>query len=195
MSLSNAHCLCEILIIFRGKAWQVSLESMIPLPRKSVPPMIHQFAQSVQMKSDYNYDVKSNELFALWGRSPGLKLEMGRLDAIYSFGIRGTAYKVETLRMWYSGSRSRDPCWGINVRHNEWASHLSELEQLSLGRRAEWGKTITTFLPDDGCSGTKKEEVGVDRLKLDDMSPARGGIRILTDKLTELSRVINGANN
>ncbi|KAF2691292.1 hypothetical protein K458DRAFT_287346 [Lentithecium fluviatile CBS 122367] len=184
----------KLLELGEAKAWQFSLESMVPLSKKIVSPALRGFAEQVKMRPKYSKH--SNETFATWKWSPSLKIEAGRLDKIYSFGIRNTCYKVEAIAMWYPGQKV--PCWGINVRHSEWVSHLADLEQLQLGRCAEWGDVIKTFLPDDGLisiSTQEKEDdlpdVGKVSLSLNVMSPAREGIRILANKLMELSEIIN----
>ena len=150
------------------------------------------------MRSSYN--VSSTQSFAEWEKSPSIRslLRGGRLDRIYAFGIKETLYKVELISMWYPNEQS--PCWGIAVRHTEWATHLAELERLQTGHQANWGDIIATFLPDDGGSSTVLEDdddFGVSKLKLDsngDEAPrklSREGIRTLSNILLQLSEIVS----
>jgi hypothetical protein len=148
-----------------------------------------------------NHDHQSTGLFAEWEKTPAVKkyLLTGRLDAIYSFGIKETSYKVELTRIWYPNQAR--PVWSLAIRHTEWANRLTELEHLPIGRKADWGDTITTFLPNDGQSSyTAADETGDLRignldLGLDIEAPPRNGIRILMDKLLQVSVVVGSVMN
>lgn len=147
-----------------------------------------------------NYDLCSEESFAQWEQIPTVKrhLQSGRLDKIYLFGLQKTGYVVELTAMWYP--QQRKPVWGIGVRHREWATHLAELERLLVGSKADWGHTLTTFLPDDGlssCANADDDEFGMDLLKLDDKhnAPARNGIRILMEKLMQISEIVSSVTS
>jgi len=185
----------NLLELGESRAWHFALESLIPVPRKTVSPVLVGFADRVAMRRDY--DISSTESFAQWDDTPNIKrhLQTGRLDSIYSFGIKDTCYKAELTAMWYP--QQKLPVWGLAVRHPEWASHLAELESLAIGRQASWEDTISTFLPDDGQSSSyiddDSEDCGMRRLKLDDSddAPPRDGIRILTDKLMRLSEIVS----
>lgn len=146
------------------------------------------------------YKATSTQSFAEWDRSPSVDrlLKDGRLDRIYSFGVRETCYKVELSTMWYP---EQSPCWGLAVRHNEWATHLAELERLQTGHQASWGDIIALFLPDDGGSSipldAEDEDLGISTLKLDrdadapPQGPSREGIRMLTNILLQLSEIVS----
>ena len=167
------------------------------MPRSTVPPVLTGFAQRVVLRP--GYDVASTQSFAVWEKSPSVNvlLQHGREDKIYSFGIRETCYKVELTAMWYPLQTL--PCWGLAVRHNEWATHLAELERLQTGHQANLGDTITTFLPDDGGSSTvfdEDDDYGVSKLKLDGCEePPRGrsreGVRTLTNILLQVSEIVS----
>ncbi|KAF2833240.1 hypothetical protein CC86DRAFT_415001 [Ophiobolus disseminans] len=189
----------SLLELGESRAWHFALESLIPVPRKTVSPVLVGFAERVRMKR--NYDISSTESFAEWDTTLNIKkyLQTGRLDSIYSFGIEKTCYKVELTAMWYPSQQL--PVWGLAVRHLEWASHLAELEDLPIGRQAMWLDTISSFLPDDGQSSSNIDEdsddCGTRRLKVDDSddeSP-RDGIRILTDKLMKLSEIVSSVTD
>lgn len=168
---------------------------MTPLSKKLVSPALRGFADQVQMK--LCYDMHSKEGFAEWPNIKSLKIHTGRLDKIYTFGIQKTGYKVEAVSMWYPQQRA--PCWGINVRHSEWATHLCELERLPVGRAADWGDTVSTFLPDNGLTSSVTQEngddLGVPNLRLSNNiePPPRDGIRLLMEKLMKLSEVVNSS--
>jgi hypothetical protein len=148
-----------------------------------------------------DHDVSSTESFAEWDQTPTIKkyLQTGRLDMIYSFGIKKTYYKVEYTCMWYPGQKL--PFWGLAVRHTEWATHLAELERLPVGRKADWGHTVATFLPEDGqttySAAKKDEDFGMTNLNLGPNveAPPRDGIRILMDKLLQLSAIVSSVSD
>ncbi|KAG9186830.1 hypothetical protein G6011_09938 [Alternaria panax] len=185
----------NLLELGESRGWHFALESLIPVASKSISPVITGFAERVKMKPDHDH--RSTESFAEWDLTPTVKkyLQMGRLDTIYSFSIKNTCYKVEATCMWYP--RQKLPVWGLSVRHPEWATHLAELERLPVGRKADWGHTISTFLPDDGqssySSAVKDEDFGMRSLNLgpDVEAPPRDGIRILMDKLLQLSAIVS----
>jgi len=186
-----------MLTKIRSRGWKFALESLIgPLAPKIVSPVLTGFAQRVTMKQNYN--TSSAEVFAQWDTSmPTIRTHLitYRLDKIYSFGIRRTCYKVELTAMWYPNQKL--PLWGLGVRHTGWAIHLAELERLPVGHKSEWGNIITTFLPDDGqmscVTGEEDEGFGMTGLTLDNDSkaPPRNGIRLLTDKLMQLSEIVS----
>ena len=99
--------------------------------------------------------------------------------------------------MWYP--RRKEPCWGVVVRHTEWSFYLAELENLPVGRDAEWNDIIATFLPDDGCTSSavrdEDEELGMQGLGLNDKNElqARKGIQVLVDKLLKISELVQSA--
>ena len=148
-----------------------------------------------------DHDISSTESFAEWDQTPTIKkyLRTGRLDVIYSFGIKNTCYKVEFTGMWYPGKKL--PVWGLAVRHPEWATHLAELERLPVGRKADWGHTVATFLPDDGqmsyAAAVEDKDFGMTNLNLGPNveAPPRDGIRILMDKLLQLSAIVSSVSD
>ncbi|KAF2869854.1 hypothetical protein BDV95DRAFT_497090 [Massariosphaeria phaeospora] len=191
----------NLLELGEGKAWHFGLESMMPATTSSIPPAVIGFANRVTLTPGYanGKNLESKEAFAQWSLNPSLKLLTGRLDKVYTFGIAKTNYKVEFFASWYPSKSI--PCWALVVRHLEWATHLAELERLPPGEKASWGDVITTFIPDDGITSTasqdnsnpEEEELDLQNLRLDMASEAqpREGIRLLTQKLMELSQVIN----
>ncbi|KAF2131619.1 hypothetical protein P153DRAFT_336064 [Dothidotthia symphoricarpi CBS 119687] len=196
-SSPNKNMDINLLELGESRGWQFALESLIgPLAPKIVSPVLTGFAQRVTMKQ--NYDPSSAEVFAQWDASmPTIKrsLMTGRLDKVYSFGIQKTCYKAELTAMWYPSRKL--PVWGLAVRHTEWAIHLAELERLPVGHQAEWGNIVAAFLPDDGqmscATGDGDAEFGMTDLTLDDdaKAPPRDGIRLLTDKLMQLSDIVS----
>lgn len=170
---------------------------MISVSHSTVPPVLDGFAKRAGIKQGYS--VASTDSFAEWDPSPSVKILLltGRTEKIYSFGIHDTCYKAELTAMWYHGQSL--PCWGLAVRHTEWANHLVELARLQTGHQADWGNVISTFLPDDGGSSTQpdEEEVGVDGLALKDDAQNsqqglfREGIRTLVNILLQLSKIVS----
>ncbi|KAI4604780.1 hypothetical protein J4E80_010936 [Alternaria sp. BMP 0032] len=189
----------NLLELGESRGWHFALESLIPVAAKSISPVITGFADRVKMRP--NHDYRSTESFAEWDQTPTVKkhLRNGRLETIYSFGIKQTCYKVEATCMWYPGQRL--PVWGLCVRHSEWATHLAELERLPVGRKADWGHTVATFLPDDGqscySSAVEDEDFGMRNLDLGAgvEAPPRDGIRILMDKLLQLSAIVSSVTD
>ena len=189
----------NLLELGESRGWHFALESLIPVAAKSISPVITGFADRVKMRP--NHDYRSTESFAEWDQTPTVKkhLRNGRLETIYSFGIKQTCYKVEATCMWYPGQRL--PVWGLCVRHSEWATHLAELERLPVGRKADWGHTVATFLPDDGqscySSAVEDEDFGMRNLDLGPgvEAPPRDGIRILMDKLLQLSAIVSSVTD
>lgn len=185
----------NLLELGESRGWHFALESLIEVLAKTVSPVLVGFASRVTMKP--KYDTRSTESFATWDSSPTIKKNLltGRMDSIYTFGIKETCYKVELTAMWYPGQKK--PVWGLGVRHPEWATHLAELERLSIGRQASWGDTISTFFPDDGQSSSYNEADGKDygmrKLQVDDdpEDEPRKGIRVFTDKLLRLSEIVS----
>ncbi|KAI4616063.1 hypothetical protein J4E83_006733 [Alternaria metachromatica] len=189
----------NLLELGESRGWHFALESLIPVAAKSISPVITGFADRVKMRP--NHDYRSTESFAEWDQTPTVKkhLRNGRLETIYSFGIKQTCYKVEATCMWYPGQRL--PVWGLCVRHSEWATHLAELERLPVGRKADWGHTVATFLPDDGqscySSAVEDEDFVMRNLDLGPgvEAPPRDGIRILMDKLLQLSAIVSSVTD
>ena len=121
-------------------------------------------------------------------------MQNSRLDKIFSFGIQKTFYKLELTVMWYPSQL--EPVWGLAVRHTEWATHLAELESLPVGCQANWGRTLQTFLPDDGLSSCASPENTVlamaqSTLEEEHKAPHRNGIRILMEKLIQISELVS----
>ncbi|KAJ8108105.1 hypothetical protein OPT61_g8405 [Boeremia exigua] len=184
----------NLLELGESRTWFFALESMTPVPRFNVHHVLAGFAQRTVLKSDY--DENSMQPFAKCESSPTVKnlLLNGRLDKIYNFAVRNTCYKVELTGMLYS---ARAPlCWGLAVRHTEWATHLAELELLQTGHQAGWGDILETFLPNDGGSsvnlayddidsGSPKpgDNSDVSSLKSND-SPDVGNLKISDDTNT-----------
>jgi hypothetical protein len=170
---------------------------MTPILKKLASPALIGFAEGVKLKRDYRLD--SNEPFWQQKKAANLTHKYYRLEKIYSFGIRRTSYKIELVGIWYPGHKI--PCWGLNIRHSEWATHLAELERLVLGRGANWGDAISTFLPDDGISAPPPEDEEDHVPRLGDLNlrslgltveaPPRDGIRLLLDKMMQLSIIIS----
>ncbi|KAF3040941.1 hypothetical protein E8E12_007922 [Didymella heteroderae] len=188
----------NLLELGESRAWSFALESMTEVSRSTVPPVLTSFAHRAAIKQGYS--LTSTESFAQWDTSPSVKnlLLTGRSERIYSFGVQDTCYKAELTAMWYPGQSL--PCWGLSVRHTEWATHLAELERLQTGHRANWGNIISKFLPDDGGSSLQPEEdddLGVNELSLDNgtQKPQQGlsreGIRTLVNILLRLSEIVS----
>ncbi|RMZ69122.1 dna polymerase v family and armadillo-type fold domain-containing [Pyrenophora seminiperda CCB06] len=188
----------NLLELGESRGWHFALESLISIFSTDVSPVLKDFASRLKMKA--GYDFRSHEPFVVWDNTPTVKNCLGasRLETIYSFGIKKTSYKVECTGMWYPGQK--DPAWGLCVRHFEWTTHLAELERIGMGHRASWGDIVETFIPDDGHSGHSAAEghgkgnesddgLGTEEPKL---APGpRDGIRILTNKLLQLSTMVS----
>jgi hypothetical protein len=169
------------------------LESKEKLMPKTVSPILTGFADRVAMKTEYN--PTCSEPFAQWDPTPIVKsyLQNGRLDKIYTFGVQDTNYQVEAKAMWHPGQQV--PCWGLALRHADWAIHLAELERLGVGSQAAWGHVISTFLPINGVSssGTDvKEDLGMKYLNIgrDQHEPVQNGVRILMQTIIDLSKIV-----
>lgn len=167
------------------------------MSRSTVPPVLTGFAQRVVLRP--GYDPASTQSFAVWDNTPSVKrlLRNARLDRIYSFGVRKTCYKVELITMWY---KQQSPCWGLALRHVEWATHLAELEHLQTGHKASWGDTIATFLPEDGGSSVKlddDDDLGMQEINIAGQThelprrASREGIRVLSKILLQLSKLVS----
>lgn len=189
----------------RSRGWHFALESLVPLPKKIVSPVLLSFADGVMMKPGYN--IASRTIFATWLLTPTVKrsLHAFRLEKIYTFGIQKTGYKAELTEMWYPGQTM--PVWGLGVRHDTWALHLAQLERLSVGGNADWDNSISTFFPDDGYSDNfldnkgkhkaEDEEFGLNNLSLDSSEieeTPRHGVRILLNKLMQLSTLVSSVD-
>jgi hypothetical protein len=186
----------NLLELGDSKGWHFGLEAMTPAPKSTLSPIIVGFAERVNLRPENKKNFDSNHMFARWSLGPSQKIEMARLDKIYTFGIQKTGYQVEAIAMWYPNQTV--PCWGMNVRHREWATHLCELERLPQGQGVDFGDIVETFLPNDGVSSadTPYEDSDLPQLQRlavsnDGVEPARDGIRILVNKLMQLSELIN----
>jgi hypothetical protein len=193
----TVRCKETSLTLPRSRGWQFSLESLLHVPSKMVPPILKGFAEQVKMKS--RYKVPSTEHFADWEATPTVKRHLltHRLDSIYRFAIKDTCYKVELTAMWYPAQKL--PVWGLAVRHIEWETHLAELESLPIGQRAEWEDTMATFFPKDGQSSRMDDDEDLDmgRLALDNdnTAAAQDGIAFLVEKLLKLSAIVSSVTN
>ncbi|KAF1835518.1 hypothetical protein BDW02DRAFT_548101 [Decorospora gaudefroyi] len=193
------HMDINLLELGESRGWHFALESLDLVPAKSISPVLTGFADRVKMRP--KHEVTSTESFAEWEQTPTIKknLRTGHLDTIYSFGIKESCYNVELTSMWYLGQKL--PVWGLSVRHTEWATHLAELERLPVGSKADWGRTITTFFPDDGQSSYSvavgDEEFGMNNLSLGHgvEAPPHEGIRFLVDKLLQLSAIVSSVTD
>ncbi|KAF2706849.1 hypothetical protein K504DRAFT_385688 [Pleomassaria siparia CBS 279.74] len=192
----------NLLELGESKGWHFGLESMTNVPKSTLPPTITGFAEKVKMKPGCSINPSSTEAFAQWPSSPSYKLEMSRLDKIYTFDITKMGYQVEVLAMWYP--RETVPSWGLRVRHKHWPIYLGVLEQLRPGRGVDFGDTVETFLPSNGVTSTDQqdkevEDLGLQKLDIENnnsarIAPARDGIRKLVNKLMQLSDIINGSD-
>jgi hypothetical protein len=172
------------------------LESMIPVPSKTVPPILAGFADRLKMRPDY--DPSCTESFAEWDATPTVKrcLQTGRLDSIYRFGIKDTCFQVELMAMWYP--QKKLPVWGLSIRHSEWATHLAELESLSVGRKAGWDVDIMRmFFPRGGqSSADDEEELNIEGLSLSNPAlSTEDGLTVLVKKLMEVSEIVSSVTN
>jgi hypothetical protein len=164
------------------------------IPSKQITPLMKSFAKGIGLKPKIN-PATYDQPFARWTVAPSVKFRTGRLDRLYTFGIKSTRYQFETAAMWYPGNIK--PRWGCFVRHADWKMHLATLETLLPGRGAELGDTIQTFLPDDGSGGAVSEGQGRSLLELhamdeDKLPAATRGTELLVQKLMDLSMVISG---
>lgn len=167
---------------------------MSPVKGQLVPAAIHTFVQN--LKFNRNFDSTSGVRFVDFRAGHSLKIVTGRLDMLYTFGIRKTGYKLDCMCMWYP--HKDIPCWGLNVYHNEWQSHLARLEQLQPGERGDWGDTVSTFLPDDGFTATgmamATPQSSTETGETETPQP-RDGIRTLLAKLMEISQIVYQADS
>jgi hypothetical protein len=113
---------------------------MIPIGKAIVPTAICGFAEQTRVKP--RHDTASKESFISFNAGPSLKIITGRIDKIYTLGMRETAYKLDVVSMWYPGKDV--PCWGLNVYHSDWRTHLAKAEQLRTGECAAWGNTMSS---------------------------------------------------
>lgn len=116
------HMDVNLLELGDSKAWGFNLESMTLVSKSTVSPAIVAFADSIKMKNGYGNRLDSIDVFAQWNKTPSINIFGGRLEQIYTFGIKRTGYKVQAIKMWYPGAPM--PCWGLAVRHREWDMHL-----------------------------------------------------------------------
>lgn len=189
----------------RSRGWHFALESLIPLSKKSISPVLSAFAAGV----DYDPEHGSRPFARLNLSKTMEKFSVTyRLDKTYTFGIKDTAYIVELSEMWYS--KTPRSSWGLSVRHLDWASHLTELERLPVGAQADWGDTLSTFFPEDEkslCGDNKDATVPGDsrdgcvpRLgdlnlgsKAETNEKPRFAVRMLVEKLMRLSELVDVA--
>jgi hypothetical protein len=94
---------------------------MIPIGKAMVPTAIRGFADQTRVKP--RYDTLSKESSISFNAGPSLKLITGRIDKVYTLGMKKTAYKLDVVSMWYPGMDV--PCWGLNVYHSDWRTHLA----------------------------------------------------------------------
>ena len=161
---------------------------MKPLRSKLVPPALVSFANQVKMIP--GYDTSSHkEDFAQWPSYPSLRMQINRLDKIYTFRIRKTSYNVEAIAMRYPTSSVT--CWGLVVRHDEWTSHLAELESLPPGGGASWKATMSLFFPEDGQNSISSNTDDTEAVNLETQAAPWGGLQLFVNKLMQLSEVIN----
>lgn len=78
------------------------------ISRSTVSPTIGKFADSVEVKHDYMKNLNSKESFATWYQGVSVKIEAGRIDKVYTFGVKKTGYRVEAAMMWYP--QMKFPC-------------------------------------------------------------------------------------
>ena len=181
----------KLMELGESKAWQFSLTSMDPISRQLVPAALHNFAEQLQVRPEH--DPSSRTRFVDFKVSKSLNLLTGRVDKIYTFGIRKTGYKLECIAMWYP--RKNLPCWALRVYHSEWHSRLAMLEQLRVGECAPWGDTVQTFLPDDGYAAVEIPERHQSESNEKAAEIPRDGIRILLVKLMEISKLVFHENS
>lgn len=169
---------------------------MIHVPKAVISPAIVGFVNRIALKPGYKGNLQSKDSFTNWSQNSSIKIKHGRLDKVYTFGIKKTGFRVEVASMWFPGRKL--PCWGLSVRHKEWAMRLNELERLPPGGKAEWEDTISTFLPEDGITSASLDCVRSIAFEFENLNvggkeiPApRRGIKMLVDKLMQLSQVIN----
>ncbi|KAF2202745.1 hypothetical protein GQ43DRAFT_413115 [Delitschia confertaspora ATCC 74209] len=190
----------NLVELVEGRAWHFGLEAMIAIPKAMVSPVMTSFANGIYLKKDLAKNINSTAAWVGWHDSPSIQILNGRLDRIYTFGIKETDYQVQAMAMWYRGSKQ--PGWGLKVQHKDWNMHLGQLETLPPGHSAEFGDSIKNFFPDTGgriSSRGDEPNVNVtanlmELLNMDEAAykPASTGIRFLVKALAELSQVING---
>ncbi|CAI6238966.1 unnamed protein product [Periconia digitata] len=192
-AIHREHMDIKLIELAESKAWQFSLISFIPmLDRRLVSPALSSFAASVQMKQGYDL---ASSLPPLESTKPDrtLKPIAVKIEKKYTFRIKGSGYKVDMVGRWYRQKPGFLPCcWGIDVRHSDWETHLTQMERLESGHAAQWGDPLATFFPDNGFSAPPIE----DEASLNYVSPVeppREGIRLLVDILMRLSSFVNAA--
>jgi hypothetical protein len=166
---------------------------MTTMLKSTVPAALTSFAKGVAMKPNYRESVCSNDIFATFTPTASVNIRNFRFERIYTFGIKETGYRVETIAMWYP--RQNVPVWGLAVRHNEWAMHLGSLETLPTGYGANWGKEdiVKVFIPDNGKSSkiAEDDDTGLSHGRSRGRDDVHGnGIRLLVDRLMELSKIV-----
>lgn len=164
------------------------MESVLPIPRHTVPIEIQASIKDAKVKA--KFDPRSKDPFVAWRTSR--LFHTGRMEMVYSFGVRETCYKVELSKIWYP---KKEPCWGVNVRHQNWNNLLVILERLPTGETVNWGNAIEKFFPQDGQmpgvnAKVKKEGLGMQKLCLEDPDPT-AGIKLLVTILMQLSEIVH----
>ncbi|PVI02040.1 hypothetical protein DM02DRAFT_590162 [Periconia macrospinosa] len=181
----------KLIELNESKAWQFSLVSMMPINKKLVPPAVRSFATGVSIKPDGD---PTSSVPPLVCKRPdsSLKFFGGRIEKIYTFSIKGSGYMVDLVGRWYYQGKGVTPCcWGIDVRHKDWETHLSQMERLESGKSADWEDTISTFFPDDGHTAPPPSEAYSSAVYDSQASPPRKGTRVLLEILMQLSTFIN----
>lgn len=196
-----------LIIATRSKAWVFDLESMTPISKAKVNPAVQDFVERMK------FTAKTNDHQSTWNRfvSPvvtqSIRIIYSRLDKVYEFGIKETGYILQASACWYPDRET--PVWCLSISHKEWPSHLAELTWLCPGEVAQWGDVISTFFPDDGISSygmslprkNSGQHGDVDDIPLDGLNleeeygptPSKG-VRLLMDKLMQLSKIVNAPN-
>ncbi|KAF2267033.1 hypothetical protein CC78DRAFT_566447 [Lojkania enalia] len=194
------HLDVKLFELGESRAWRFAIEKMMAVPASTLSPVIANFVDSIKMKSAK--EVESNPCggFAQWKLTPSVKLHTGRLDKVYTFGLRNTHYLVEVLEMW--SPAQKPPCWGVVVRHKDWSTHLNQLERLPQGGAGYFGAdSIETFLPGNGRTSNDNLEQNLGKMTLNGDSESGdsdvAGIKLLISKLMRLSEIIiaSGATN
>jgi hypothetical protein len=197
-----------------AQAWHFSLEQLVPVQKKMLSRVVTNFADNVQVNPGYRSDSDAHKSFVSWPDTPSTKIYTGRLDRIYTFGMRNTEYVVDCQAMWYPNS---EPCWGIVVRHRDWAKLLEPLSNLRPGYSEDFGADpANLFFPRDGqaaesMSGLESQMMSLDMKNSKSKQPNRqegpiqqppeperkqykSGVEFLVSRLMQLSDVINSGN-
>lgn len=165
---------------------------MEPVGEKDVPAVVSSFANRVRHHPEHMTAPKHP--FAQFYTPSFPQGSLLRLDKIYTFGLGDSGYKLDWMCMWYP-SNLAEPCWGLSAYHEDWQAHLAKVEVLSLAECADWGDTVSSFLPENGSfvGGTATAQPTSDELPQVDMDShqqPRDGILILLKKIEELSKLL-----